>query len=190
MSKKIVPIIALLSITSIYAADKFKDGMVMKGFTPKHKTPVPSKTMRDRSKISEQILRDEIQACTLPVVRERMQETMRGIEPNKEGARCRSITYLTIKRMFDPASTDDLSKTIFDKVRRKESKPGFVAEQRVLTDNDKGYIIGLATPNTLDMFTNYKKVPHADGTYAIECTTLLDSDSYIEEIIADIKQKN
>lgn len=114
MHKHMLTIVALLSITSLHAADKFKDGLVRKGYTPKHDAPVPTITMRDRAPISEQILKDEIRTCTLPVIRDRIQNANHYMQPSNIGHPARKMIYLTIKRTFNQSSTDPLTKTIFD----------------------------------------------------------------------------
>jgi len=175
MKQHILSLSLLISTIALHAADDEDNRIIGKDCEPVFASVVKMVRLRDISPISEQLLKDEISRYTVPVIRQRMQDASRGIGEQVEGRMCPKITWLTFTRTFHQGQTSDLAKNIFDIVNKNEQQNG-----------PTPHMYTLEIPRTIDIFTDYEKISHSDGTFSVKCITKLSSKSYIEEVIAEI----
>jgi|GEM_PF-2874483 len=137
--------------------------------------------------ISEQLLKDEIRAATIPVIRERMRAARAAVGPHQNGRACRVASF-QFNRIFYATAQDLLSRSIFEKIHALESKPGF-RDKAMVRNTLTRYSVECATPKEIDRYTRYAWASDNDRSSAT-CTVLISDFQFIERVIADVTQED
>jgi hypothetical protein len=179
-------IICITYASALYSAD----GEVLgyPSYRPKEPVRITTyNTYYNAITISEQLLKDEIRAATIPVIRERMRAARAAVGPQRQGRACRIATF-QFNRTFHATAQDLVSRTVFEAAHKFESDPNFKA-QPVARDTPVSYEVEMATQRHIDRYASYAWASDSDKK-TINITVSISDFQFIEQVIADIRQED
>lgn len=147
--------------------------------------------IRDRNQISKELLKEEIQRLTIPIVRQKMHKAEQesvdwnmGYLFNENLGPYIATNYLTFKNIFSVDVTDQRTQEIVNRVRAIESSPYYKEKMEIGVNGE--FI--LATPKKIDDFTRYNHDVDSDGKSIIVCTTQIIDKKVMEDVMTEMQQ--